>query len=218
MNAFVTFANEAREQGQLASNALKYACQNWAIHLSHAPNPWDATLHHIFQAFWNRHLLSWLEMQWCLKGLRPCLVILSEGLKLAKPRTVHLQPNQVPPVIDPQPQKSTIQALVPTSTSEMSTRELSSPMLAAPTELVVAAHAGVASGSRLIQLTSWHPPSTPSPTLPLPAVMVPSPKLHTAMSHTGASKKRRSDELQLDSGGACESAVPTPTKRPKRIR
>ncbi|KAG1788024.1 uncharacterized protein HD556DRAFT_1245812, partial [Suillus plorans] len=64
--------------------ALKYACRNWAVHLSRAPHPWDNKLDHIFHAFWNHRLLSWLELQWCLKGLQSCLVILSEGQKLAK--------------------------------------------------------------------------------------------------------------------------------------
>jgi hypothetical protein len=84
MNVFIAFANEARERSQSSSDALKYASQNWVVHLSRAPNPWDDALYHIFQAFWNRHLLSWLERQWCLKGLRSCLDILSEGQKLAK--------------------------------------------------------------------------------------------------------------------------------------
>jgi hypothetical protein len=84
MNAFITFANEAQQQSQSSSDALKYACQNWAVHLSCAPNPWDDTLIRAFQAFWSRHLLSWLERQWCLKGLRSCLDILSEGQTLAK--------------------------------------------------------------------------------------------------------------------------------------
>ncbi|KAG2148262.1 hypothetical protein BD769DRAFT_558996 [Suillus cothurnatus] len=41
-------------------------------------------LDHVFQPFWNRYLLSWLERQWCLKGLRSCLDILSQVQKLAK--------------------------------------------------------------------------------------------------------------------------------------
>ncbi|KAG2135687.1 hypothetical protein BD769DRAFT_1441621 [Suillus cothurnatus] len=65
MNTFTTFANEALQQSRSSSQALKYACQNWA-------------------AFWNRYLLSWLERQWCLKGLRSCLDILSEGQTSAK--------------------------------------------------------------------------------------------------------------------------------------
>jgi hypothetical protein len=84
MNAFTIFANEARQQSRSASNALKYACQNWADHLLRARNPWDNKLDHRFQAFWNRYLLSWLERQWCLKGLQSCLVVLSQGQKLAK--------------------------------------------------------------------------------------------------------------------------------------
>lgn len=84
MRTFVDFAKEAQEQSQTASTALRYACQNWAVHLSRTQNPWDDTLNHIFKTFWDHHLLSWLERQWCLKGLQFCLVILSEGQKLAK--------------------------------------------------------------------------------------------------------------------------------------
>ncbi|KAG2035004.1 hypothetical protein BDR03DRAFT_1012878 [Suillus americanus] len=84
MNLFIAFAKEAQERSQSSSDALKYASQNWFVHLSRAPNPWDDTLSHMFQVFWNRHLLSWLERQWCLKGLRSCLDILSQGQKLPK--------------------------------------------------------------------------------------------------------------------------------------
>ncbi|KAG0709331.1 hypothetical protein DFH29DRAFT_870303 [Suillus ampliporus] len=84
MKAFSNFAYEAREKSRCASDALNYACQNWAVHLSRAPNPWDEKLTHIFRSFWNHHLLSWLERQWCLKDLRSCLTTLSEGEKLAK--------------------------------------------------------------------------------------------------------------------------------------
>ncbi|KAG0707356.1 hypothetical protein DFH29DRAFT_897012 [Suillus ampliporus] len=85
MNAFSSFAYEAREQSRSTSDALRYACQNWAIHLSRVPNPSDdERLAHIFRSFWNRNLLSWLERQWCLKDLRSCLTILSEGEKFAK--------------------------------------------------------------------------------------------------------------------------------------
>jgi hypothetical protein len=84
MNAFQRFANGAQERSQSASDALKYACHNWAVHLSHASHPWDDTLNHIFQAFWNRYTIPWLEMEWCLKGLQSCLDILSEGQKFVK--------------------------------------------------------------------------------------------------------------------------------------
>jgi hypothetical protein len=84
MNAFIAFAKEAQKRNQSSSDAVKYAHQNWVVHLSRAPDPWDDTLNHIFQAFWNCHLLSWLERQWCLKGLRSCLDILSEVQKVAK--------------------------------------------------------------------------------------------------------------------------------------
>jgi hypothetical protein len=84
INVFTTFTHKAQQKSRLSSDALKYACQNWTIHLSCAPNPWDDALSRQFHAFWNRYLLSWLERQWCLKGLRSCLDILSEGQKLAK--------------------------------------------------------------------------------------------------------------------------------------
>jgi hypothetical protein len=84
MSTFQRFAGEAKERSQSASDALKYACHNWVVHLSRAPNPWDDTLDHIFQAFWNDHIIPWLEMEWCLKGLRSCLIILSEGQKFVK--------------------------------------------------------------------------------------------------------------------------------------
>jgi len=84
MKLFIAFANEAQERSQSSSDALKYASRNWVVHLSRAPNPWDDTLNHIFRVFWTCHLLSWLERQWCLKGLRSCLDILSEGQKLVK--------------------------------------------------------------------------------------------------------------------------------------
>ncbi|KAG1793067.1 uncharacterized protein HD556DRAFT_517266 [Suillus plorans] len=100
MNAFMTFANEAQERSQSVSEALKYACQNWALHLSRAPNPLDEKISHIYKAFWNRHLLSWLERQWCLKGLQSCLIVLSTVQTLAKP-------NKTLPVIVPDSGTST---------------------------------------------------------------------------------------------------------------
>jgi hypothetical protein len=84
VEAFVGFANGAQKRSRSASDALAYACQNWAMHLSRALNPWDDTLDHIFEVFWDHHLLPWLERQWCLRGLRSCLVVLSQGWKLAK--------------------------------------------------------------------------------------------------------------------------------------
>jgi hypothetical protein len=84
VSAFDRFANEAQERSQSASDALKYACHNWVVHLSHAPHPWDDILNRIFQTFWNDHITSWLEMEWCLKGLRSCSVILSVGQTLMK--------------------------------------------------------------------------------------------------------------------------------------
>jgi hypothetical protein len=87
---FVCFANGARERSRSTSDTLAYACQNWAMHLSRAPNPWNDTLDHIFGVFCNHHLLPWLERQWCLSGLQSCFVVLSEGRKLAK---VHMFSN-----------------------------------------------------------------------------------------------------------------------------
>jgi hypothetical protein len=84
VNTFARFANGARERSQLASDALKYACHNWAVHLSRTPDPLDDTLNHVFRAFWNDYTIAWLEMEWCLKGLRSCLVILLEGQKIVK--------------------------------------------------------------------------------------------------------------------------------------
>jgi hypothetical protein len=84
MTAFTIFATEARQQSQSSSDALKYACQNWVFHLSRAPSPRGDEFNHVFKVFWDYHLLSWLERQWCLKGLRSCLLMLSEGQKLAQ--------------------------------------------------------------------------------------------------------------------------------------
>jgi hypothetical protein len=84
INVFMTFAGEAHKQSRLASDALRYACHHWAVHLSRAPNPWVDMLDHTFRVFWNRHLLSWLQTEWCLKGLRSCLVVLSKAQELAK--------------------------------------------------------------------------------------------------------------------------------------
>ncbi|KAG1740227.1 uncharacterized protein EDB91DRAFT_1336628 [Suillus paluster] len=84
MGVFESFANEAQERSRSTSDALKYACQNWTVHLSRAPITWDESLDRIFKSFWNRYLLSWFERQWYLKGLRSCIIILSEGEKLVK--------------------------------------------------------------------------------------------------------------------------------------
>ncbi|KAG2076433.1 hypothetical protein BDR04DRAFT_1148867, partial [Suillus decipiens] len=84
MKVFSSFAYEVWEESQSASDILNYACQNWVVHLSRAPDPWDEKLSHIFQSFWDHNLLSWLSRQWCLKDLRSCLAILSEGEKIAK--------------------------------------------------------------------------------------------------------------------------------------
>jgi hypothetical protein len=95
MTTFMIFATEARERSQTTSDALKYACQNWAIHLSRAQTLWNPTLEHIFKSFWNRYLLAWLERQWCLKGLRSCLAVLSEGQKIAKEHLVEAAGSRV---------------------------------------------------------------------------------------------------------------------------
>jgi hypothetical protein len=87
IDAISTFANEVHERTQVASDALKYACHNWAIHLSRAPRPWRKSLKCVFQAFRKDHTISWLEMEWCLKGLRSCLTILSEGQNVVKSMT-----------------------------------------------------------------------------------------------------------------------------------
>jgi hypothetical protein len=91
MNDFQRFASEAKKRSRSASDALKYACHNWVVHLSHAPNPWDDTLDHILQAFWNDHIIPWMEMEWCLKGLRSCLIVLSEGQKFVKVSVLTIQ-------------------------------------------------------------------------------------------------------------------------------
>jgi hypothetical protein len=90
INSFESFAKKALERSRSASDALKYACHNWAVHLSHALDPWDDTLKHIFQAFWNDHIIHWLEMEWCLKGLRSCLDILSQGQKVYYSQSTYL--------------------------------------------------------------------------------------------------------------------------------
>ncbi|OAX34149.1 hypothetical protein K503DRAFT_774867 [Rhizopogon vinicolor AM-OR11-026] len=84
METFINFAKGAQERSQCASDALNYACQNWTIHLSRAPNSRDDRLNKVFKVFWDYHLLPWLERQWCLKGLCSSFIILSEGLELAK--------------------------------------------------------------------------------------------------------------------------------------
>ncbi|KAG2119831.1 uncharacterized protein F5147DRAFT_767298 [Suillus discolor] len=79
MYAFTTFADEALERSRSASEALKYACQNWAVHLRMIQIHEMTGLTTYFKLFWNRYLLSWLERQWCLKGLWSYLVVLTEG-------------------------------------------------------------------------------------------------------------------------------------------
>ncbi|KAG1759045.1 hypothetical protein EDD22DRAFT_160790 [Suillus occidentalis] len=64
IKAFSIFANKARAQSRSSSNVLNYACQNWAVHISRAPKPWEQKLAYIFKSFWDRYLLNWLERQW----------------------------------------------------------------------------------------------------------------------------------------------------------
>jgi hypothetical protein len=58
MNAFERFTNEAQGRSRSASDALRYACHNLR-----APHPWDDALKYIFLAFWNDHIIPWLEME-----------------------------------------------------------------------------------------------------------------------------------------------------------
>ncbi|KAG2141181.1 uncharacterized protein EDB93DRAFT_641721 [Suillus bovinus] len=90
MMAFNSFAYEALERSRSASDALNYACQNWSFHLSRAHSPWGDMLDHLFKSFWTRHLLCWLEMQWCSKGLRSCLSILFEAQSFVLPEVWNL--------------------------------------------------------------------------------------------------------------------------------
>jgi hypothetical protein len=85
VKAFVDFTNEVQKRSQSASDTVTYACQHWTMHLSRASNPRNnmPDLKHVFKVFWDNHLLSWLERQWCLRGPQSCLV-LSEGQELAK--------------------------------------------------------------------------------------------------------------------------------------
>ncbi|KAG2740201.1 hypothetical protein P692DRAFT_20881320 [Suillus brevipes Sb2] len=82
MLAFENLAHQARKRNPPGSAALDYACHNWAFHLLRAPKAWDDTLDHTFTLFWDNYLLSWLERQWCQKGLQSSLVVLSEGQQL----------------------------------------------------------------------------------------------------------------------------------------
>jgi hypothetical protein len=84
MKVFMDYAKDAQKRSQTTSNTLKYACHNWVSHSLQAPKPWDNMLNCLFKSFWNHHLLSWLEWQWCLNGLQSCLSILSKGQNLVK--------------------------------------------------------------------------------------------------------------------------------------
>jgi hypothetical protein len=198
MNAFKSFANEALERSWTASDALKYACHNWAVHLSRAPRPWDDTLNRMFQVFCNDHMISWLEMEWCLKGLRSCLGILSDGQKLAKFEPVNAQPNKVLSAIDPDLHPSTREASALASTSEMLTRGPSAQELV-DVNSVPNPHSSTQS-----------PPSTSTSPLAPPLPPVPSPTPNTAVLQIGTSRKRVLDEFRFDSGGQLESNTPSP--------
>jgi hypothetical protein len=214
MYAFERFANEAQERSQSASDALKYACHNWAVHLSRAPKPWDDKVNRIFQAFWTDHIIPWLEMEWCLKGLRSCLDILSEGQKLAKfshaqVEPVNAQPNTGLSAFDPDFHHSTTEASTPMSTFEMSTRgpSISATMLLTE-EPVITSHARPVPNPRL---STQLPPST-SP-LASPLRPVPSPKPNTAVLHIGTSRKRMLDDLRINSDSQLELDTPSSSKR-----
>jgi hypothetical protein len=208
VDAFEKFATEVQERNRSDSHALNYACQNWPVHLSRAPNPWDDDLDHIFHTFWNCHLLSWLEREWFLKGLRSCLVLVSEGQKFAQRGLSRVQPNKIPPTIDPDLQESTIQISASASTSEMSMRQPST--LTWKSELTVP---HIRKSPPHIRATSCYLPSTysepPSPT-------VSCPKLGPVVSHAGISIKRTSDDLGVDNYPSFQSVAPIPTKRPRR--
>ncbi|KAG2096948.1 hypothetical protein BD769DRAFT_1677903 [Suillus cothurnatus] len=197
-------ANEALERSRTTSDALKYACHSWAMHLSRAPRPWDDTLNRIFQAFWNDHIISWLEMEWCLKGLQPCLSILSEGQKLAKFETVNAQPNKRLSAIDPDFHHSTREALTPASTSEMTNSGPSAPVTILFTEeLVVTSH---------VRPTPNPRPSTkprPSTSCLVPALpLVPPPRPTIAMLHIGTSRKHVSNEFRINSESQLQLDTP----------
>ncbi|KAG2079152.1 hypothetical protein BDR04DRAFT_22379 [Suillus decipiens] len=211
MNAFDSFANVALERSRTASDALKYACHNWTGHLSRAPEPWDSMLHRILQAFWNDYIVSWLEMEWCLKGLPSCFDILSEGQKLAKFEPVNAQPNKGPLTINPDPHSSATDPSALASASEMSTRGPSTLATMFLTEdLVAVSHARPVPTPRLPTQT---PPSTSSLALPLPPS--PSPRPNAAALLIGASQKRLLNRFQVDSDSQLESDTPSPSKRRK---
>jgi hypothetical protein len=205
INSFESFAKKALERSRSASDALKYACHNWAVHLSHALDPWDDTLKHIFQAFWNDHIIPWLEMEWCLKGLRSCLDILSQGQKF---ELVNTQPNEELSAID---YHSTTETSTPASTPETLTRGRSIPATMFPIkELVVTSHAK--------PVLSPHPSTQPPPsTSPLVLALppVPSPRPKTAVLHIGTSRKRMFNEFRINSDNKLESDTPSPSKRRK---
>ncbi|KAG1836331.1 hypothetical protein DFJ58DRAFT_735065 [Suillus subalutaceus] len=218
MNAFKSLANEALERSRTASDALKYACHNWAVHLSRAPRPWDDTLNHIFQAFWNDHIISWLEMEWCLKGLLPCLGILSEGQKLAKFDPVNAQHNQGLSAIDPdfhhsltnreartvtrngtQSWMKRLNSLWTIPRNRNGTKKASAPAStsgcrpegpSAPAAMLLTEELVDTSHVRPVPnpRPSTQPPPSTSPLTP-PLLLVPPPRLDTAVLHIGTSRR-----------------------------
>ncbi|KAG1852465.1 hypothetical protein DFJ58DRAFT_791192 [Suillus subalutaceus] len=161
----------------------------------------------MFQAFWNDRIISWLEMEWCLKGLRSCLDILSFEL-------VNAQPNKRLSAIDPDFHYSTREASASASTSEMSTMVTRGPSTPATMllteELVVTSHARHISNPRP---STQLPPSTSLLASPLP--LVSSPRPNTAVLHIGISRKRVSDEFRINSDSQLESDTPSSSKRRK---
>ncbi|KAG1763825.1 hypothetical protein EV702DRAFT_1051622 [Suillus placidus] len=126
------------------------------------------------------------------------------------------EPNKVLPAIVPDPKTSTRQASAPPPTSEMLKKAPSTPILTPPSELVGTSHVCVPPSPHINQHTSWRSPSSPPFTPPLPQPSSPKPEI--AVSHAGTSKKRWSDEHELDSDSSLEHVAPVPTKRSKRDR
>ncbi|KAG2079159.1 hypothetical protein BDR04DRAFT_1086267 [Suillus decipiens] len=134
-------------------------------------------------------------MEWCLKGLRSCLDILSEGQKLAKPNTRSL-------AIDPNFHYSRTEASTLASASEMSARGSSTPVTTLLTEeLVVVSHTRPVPNPRPSTQTS---PSTSSLAPPFP-----SPRPSSAGLLMCASRKRILDGLQIYSDSRLESDTPS---------
>ncbi|KAG1717483.1 uncharacterized protein EDB91DRAFT_1352983 [Suillus paluster] len=148
VNTFMTFAKEAQKRSRSTSDALKYACQNWAVHLLRAPTPWNHMLNHLFQAFWNHCLLPGSKAMVFKRSavLPQCFIRRAETCKadiaLGWFEPVNAQPNKRLSAIDMDSRQSTTEASAPASTSEMSTRGPSTPTTILSTkEFPVAPHA-----------------------------------------------------------------------------